>query len=109
MNLFDHQKKQLLEMCNKLMDDNCYYTQFRFLPTLKVGRFKRQIFDDLNFIQWIDQSTGLTFKQHWFEFCYTKLADKIFKKIEDKIQFLTDTWTGSPVDYLYEEFLKLKL
>ena len=59
-----------------------------------------------------------TFKIHWFEFCMTKLWIKInsllnHKTPEELMQMYNAFWDISneklhPVDYLYEEFKKLK-
>ena len=92
-------KTKLLEMCNKLfpkegiwfkiLDGQIYYS--------KNGKFPG-------------------FSIHWFEFAITHLCTKLFKdlKLYLKIDIMSYRGrlvqnTNHPVDYLYEEFKKLKL
>jgi hypothetical protein len=102
----DH-KVKLLEMCNKLFPEYC---KFEFFT------------DELRFLAF-ENDKYLTFI-HWFEFCLLHLSEKIYKtffKLGEK-----DNWYGCHlswainsmytqntnkvhlVDYLYEEFKKLK-
>lgn len=48
---------------------------------------------------------------HWFEFCHNHLSPKVFGagRYRERVQFYIDTFGGNPIDYLYEEFKKLKL
>lgn len=46
---------------------------------------------------------------HWFEFCFTYLIEKLSKNLDE--DYSLDDLLGynlHPIDYLYEEFLKLK-
>jgi hypothetical protein len=45
---------------------------------------------------------------HWFEFCHCYLLPKLITERNSKLQFYMDTFTGNPIEYLYEEFKKLK-
>ena len=109
----DH-KSKLLEMCKELFPEYVIYTA-----------------DNDGFIegeQWVgDQNMGEDrpvneFNIHWFEFCTTYLLDKLHP---DNDKQSKDNWSMDlsdkdyvilkiivrkkhPVDYLYEEFLKLK-
>lgn len=52
---------------------------------------------------------------HWFEFCMTHLATKIFNGLKLNLKIDISSYRGRiiqyeehPIDYLFEEFLKLK-
>jgi len=112
--LTEEHKSKLLEMCNKLFPD---YNEIILTKqkTLNFG-FK----DNKS-----HTSRIANMSIHWFEFCITKLPYKIFDSSkypsknagDDTVQYLCDmmdrqTWyikeAYHPVDYLYEEFKKLK-
>jgi hypothetical protein len=95
--LTEAHKSKLLEMCKEL------FPKYVIYPA-----------DDNGFIegeQWIgDQHLGEDrpvneFNIHWFEFCMTHLINKLEIEYASVI-VLTE---NHPVDYLYKEFLKLKL
>lgn len=108
--LTEEHKSKLLEMCKELFIES-----------------KPKI-DSNNIVSlWILDSEGLSegeynFKIHWFEFCMTYLMYKLsyeFSKIPNikgrsihiELWELNkgDYFKKHPVDYLYEEFKKLKL
>lgn len=85
-------KAKLLEMCNKL--------------------FKKEIHgltiqEDNGFLNYSDTSKTVDYDDriHWFEFCMTHLAEKIDCDLAHNIIYMKK----HPIDYLYEEFKKLKL
>ena len=108
--LTEEHKVKLLEMCKKLFPE---YTKIEFheIYNNETGNLYFEITNTGNII-------------HWFEFCLLHLSEKIYKtffKLGEK-----DNWYGCHlswainsiytqntnkvhlVDYLYEEFLKLK-
>lgn len=108
-------KERLLEMCNKLLDDNFEYTNFRFMPVVKKGFFKKEIIET-NFIQWISQANGNVTSIHWFELVCSKMfLEELSKTLEVKEKFNIKDFYGEsvfnqfvhPVDYLYERFQKI--
>lgn len=86
------QKEKLLEMCNKLfpkegiwikiLDEDIYYS--------KNGKFPG-------------------FKIHWFEFCYEHLLSRLNLSVYRYTRFKQEMGNIHIIDYLYEEFKKLKL
>lgn len=123
----DH-KSKLLEMCFKLLDDNQFFTEFRFLPVIKTGFFNKSSID-INFIQWINQTNGNIINIHWFEFCVNCLSRKLYLKLDKRkrAHFLFNNTKGIVIyhehsifnnyylyfekeyhliDYLYEVFKK---
>ena len=99
----DH-KSKLLEMCKELFPEYVIY------PADNDGFIEGE--------QWVgDQNMGEDrpvneFNIHWFEFCMTELRYKLnevqnkkYYRIEDVYQETTNIHS---VDYLYEEFKKLK-
>jgi hypothetical protein len=100
--LTEEHKKKLLEMCNKLFPKHC---KFEFFT------------EDLRFLN-EETDEFLTFI-HWFEFCMTHLQNQILivasnLNKSDVLEYeffskLTDSWYEShPINFLYEEFKKLK-
>ena len=99
----DHQDK-LQKMCEKLFPEYLFWSicnhQFIMLYIMKDDK-KSDIYI------------------HWFEFCMTHLAKKIFEKTNIQTNYISEEikkiiWNylsniNHPVDYLYEEFKKLKL
>lgn len=110
--LTEEQKSKLLEMCIKLFDDNQFYTEFRFMPELKVGFLNKETINT-DFIQWINQTNSKSISIHWFEFCIEYLSKKVFT-INNQIMSGYDYFINNmrytkkhPVDYLYEKFKEL--
>jgi len=104
--LTEYHKSKLLEMCTKLFPKNK-------LDSLQFGTLKFLI----NYYEKKDPNNSkITFggwdkiiEIHWFEFCMTHLCDKIFIHDESLNEFLlTFNVDKHPIDYLYEEFKKLK-
>lgn len=123
--LTEEHKSKLLEMCNKLFDlGDGVYTNFRFKPTHQFFLCKTK--ETENYIQWINDTNGKIEEIHWFEFCMTHLAEKILnpfplnpsRGLQDKFKNFfwktnlfamgLDHTVNHPVDFLYEEFKKLK-
>jgi hypothetical protein len=127
----DH-KDKLLEMCNELFPESKYWWEYEM-----YGRALKQDFNDvLAVAETLNPPINIGTKEkpwmqttsyyniHWFEFCLLHLSEKIYKsffKLGEK-----DNWYGCHlswaidsmytqntnkvhlVDYLYEEFKKLK-
>ena len=92
----DH-KSKLLEMCRILFPE---YPDLQFGVKEKHNWSKEYLVFGL---------TGNEPIIHWFEFCMTHLCDKVFIHDESLNEFLlTFNVDKHPVDYLYEEFKKLK-
>ena len=92
----DH-KSKLLEMCKELFPE---YPDLQFGVKEKHNWSKEYLVFGL---------TGNVPIIHWFEFCMTHLCDKVFIHDESLNEFLlTFNVDKHPVDYLYEEFKKLK-
>ena len=104
--LTEEQKDKLLEMCNTLF------------PEYDFSMFHNGLNNDLDeFIIDINHLNNTHYLSiHWFEFCMTHLAEKIFNQIddEDDIEYRQEfqntcliSKDQHPIDYLYSEFLKL--
>ena len=99
--LSEKQKENLLEMCKVLFPEYVIY------PADNDGFIEGE--------QWVgDQNMGEDrpvneFNIHWFEFCMTHLYSKIIKG-DYATQYQTSgmIFYKHPIDYLYEEFKKLK-
>ena len=97
--LTDLHKSKLLEMCKDLFPEI-------FVVTIQENGY-------LNY-----SDTGKTIdyedRFHWFEFCMTHLADKIFEdhdnfsNIKDGFITIFSIKDEHPIDYLYEQFKQLK-
>ena len=98
--LSDLQKSKLLEMCNDLFSQ--YYN---------IGFYSVQS----NTLQVSETKNSLVFI-HWFEFCITILANKIYDlqyslEVQDDMlggDYYEMIWNNHPVDFLYEQFKQLK-
>ena len=117
--LTENQKVKLLEMCrilfpeSKIKFNDDYYTQFD-LFIMSDDDWDDDCDDEMNSKDYVNC--------HWFEFCMTHLVNKI--QIQTNKNYLTSIcgsinlvasnnsdnnykW-NHPIDYLYEEFKKLK-
>ena len=104
----EKQKENLLEMCKEL------FPKYDF-------RINKPLFsnnESLSTVQFGKKSKTVYGKEiHWFEFCMTHLKDKLQDKLEkvNKLDYnyqmksYDSWWESHPIDYLYEEFKKLKL
>lgn len=95
-------KVKLLEMCKKLFKD--YYIIQLYDNKLTLVKKGKKGFPD--------ESCVIC----WFEFCFTKLYNalsllnsSISQDYLDNLWCITMKYKEHPVDYLYAEFLKLKL
>lgn len=95
-------KTKLLEMCKILFPE---YNDWKY------GSMKIAADDEL----WCRDKKNNHFEIHWFEFCSMYLAEKILdnssgdNETSDLGMFTCCFHGDHPVDYLYEEFKKLKL
>ena len=97
----DH-KSKLLEMCKELFPK---YKTIVFTEDHK--QFEEG--EDNNILLFFSGKTEIAPSIHWFEFCMTHLCDKVFIHDESLNEFLlTFNVDKHPIDYLYEEFKKLK-
>ena len=106
--LTQEHKSKLLEMCNKL------FPQYQEIDIEIEDNYE----GTQDYVQLI-KKCKITIYIHWFEFCMTHLQNQILVKASelnksDDLEYdffskLTDSWYEShPIDYLYEEFKKLK-
>lgn len=101
--LTEEQKNKLLEMCKALFPEWKAHS-------LITG--EQYVSDDSGEFSESDE----TFKIHWFEFCIMHLAAILYNKLDSSDREFTILYYGGmisqeaehPVDYLYEEFKKLK-
>lgn len=121
------QIEKLIEMCESL------FPQFKYNFYNDEDEEGGEIFG--NFLE-IQVSENKNTQIHWYEFCMTELAEKIFnpdptqiqrnikekmcdffwsqniwwseKFRNDKLEF-NDTWANHPVDYLFKEFKKQQM
>lgn len=122
INLTDDQKNKLLEMCETLSPNDTFSWEYEM-----YGKGLGQSFDDvLCVIHYLEKPIAtktegvfiehMSFNIHWFEFCMIDLVEKLlYKENEKQSQFYLTTLSYKrgvinihPVDYLYEEFNKLK-
>ena len=108
--LTDIQKDKLLEMTGKLFPK---YGEVQFLRSYMV---KDEDLTGSPYLRWYDNRSGkmILIEIHWFEFCMTYLKNKIldvvdYSEIEKFLMgCLFQCEMPHPVDYLYEQFKKLK-
>ena len=89
--LNDEQKARLLEMCKSLFPKYIItiHQTNNVIVSSKVEKFYEVI--------------------HWFEFCFKILSSKIINDNDELNNFKCMNFNKiHPVDYLYEQFLKLK-
>lgn len=93
----DHQDK-ILEMSSVLFSDY-EFIGLDIEPEYDGSEYYMKIFKD-------NQRELI----HWFEFCHNHLSSKVFgvDRYKERVQFYIDTFGGNPIDYLYQEFKKLK-
>jgi hypothetical protein len=103
------QKDMLLEMCKVLFSEYFYWkiSKKQFIKSYIIG-------NDTEIYKGQTPSLNI----HWFEFCMTYLSIAISKiknypaDLIDRNEFaksiIDEMYSQHPVDYLYEEFLKLK-
>ena len=102
--LTEQQESRLLEMCNKLFPSKS--KEFEWEYSLYMPGFLT--------LEYYDKKIIETMELHWFEFCMTYLADKIFKdhdnfsNIKDSFITIFSIKDEHPIDYLYEQFKQLK-
>ena len=108
--LTEQQESRLLEMCNKLFPSKS--KEFEWEYSLYMPGFLT--------IEYYDKKIIETMELHWFEFCMTKLVDKLYNSINytDSAEFNINLHVDlmldmvnfkiNPIDFLYKEFLKTK-
>ena len=90
--LTEEHKSKLLEICRELFPE---YSKIQF----------QDIYNNETGNLYFDNVTiGITI--HWFEFCITHLAEKLV--VDYGASYYEMTHNYHPIDYLYEEFKKLK-
>jgi hypothetical protein len=103
--LTQEHKSKLLEMCNKL------FPQYQEIDIEIEDNYE----GTQDYVQLI-KKCKITIYIHWFEFCMTHLVKKLKVRpsLLENRAWSTLELTGSkfrlnhPIDYLYEEFKKLK-
>lgn len=100
-------KSKLLEMCKVLFPK---YNHWKF-GSMKISA---------DYELWFYDENNKNYEIHWFEFCMTHLADKIFKyffvnrdghymRLYNSINnCIEESEYNHPIDYLYAQFKKLK-
>lgn len=125
--LTEEHKTRLLEMCSVLFPEvNCYWEYEMY------GRSLKQDFNSVLAVYYKDKNAYkqnlFDFNIHWFEFCITEIVNELsWKNIKTDIladceyedfrmklitNIFRDKLTTEKfhiIDYLYEEFKKLKL
>ena len=114
--LTENHKSKLLEMCKVLFPEYTTIPNDKNPKFLTINWFTKQGY----FIHLMDDDDLKENKMiHWFEFVMTHLPEKIFKNPKGNFQGINGRpyWCEKvaesfakvhPVDYLYEEFKKLK-
>jgi len=97
--LTEKHKSKLLEICKVLFPE---YTNIYTGQNNYDDKFDGYIC----FEKTIPLISNIINEIHWFEFCVTKLAPKICKS--DGIAFSFSDGEYNPINFLYEEFEKLK-
>ena len=120
--LTEEHKSKLLEMCKVLFPEYTTIPNDKNPKFLTINWFTKQGY----FIHLMDDDLKENKMIHWFEFCMTHLCVKIYNLIDKyNNDLFINMFHGSilsfthfkesgdfvaihPVDYLYEEFKKLK-
>jgi hypothetical protein len=125
--LTEEHKSKLLEMCNKLFPE---YGDVQLLKSYCATEYDAT---GSPYLRWYipfehnGKKTTKLIKIHWFEFCMTHLVEKLIEVINEYESKLSDSKREKffieifepyellmsikdkhPIDYLYEEFKKLK-
>lgn len=103
INLSKKQKDKLIEMCKALFPEYHYVGWYITEDELSY-RTKEFRFNLLHFIKNGNEGSMI----HWFEFCMTHLLAKLADSITDLYNYEGLSLSEHPVDYLYQEFKKLK-
>ena len=122
--LTEKHKSKLLEMCKILFPEQEFYWEYEM-----YGRGLKEDFNDVLQVYFKDKeawkSNLFPFNIHWFEFCMTHLIEKLLFINSNNDIFVENSFNklslfkgiifdedenhnNHPVDYLYEEFIKLK-
>jgi len=104
--LTEEHKEKLLEMCKVL------FPKYTFIEWNLLGKKAW----DAGYLKYYKDSDKYASFIHWFEFCSIHLCEKILKPNINKMEFFWETNFYAtlskehkhPIDYLYEEFKKLK-
>ena len=100
--LTENHKSKLLEMCKVLFPEYTTIPNDKNPKFLTINWFTKQGY----FIHLMDDDDLKENKMiHWFEFCHEYLVEKI---LGDYNLIFCGPNRKHPVDYLYEEFKKLK-
>lgn len=110
----DH-KSKLLEMCKKLFPE---YNFINFQESSLMGAWGYD-FNNICLSKKSNDLYDIEINIHWFEFCMTHLANKMIElgelpNFNNKLDYeffsilQSSWWESHPIDYLYEEFKKLK-
>lgn len=109
LKLTKEQENKLLEMAEKLFPEYFFDEEGEDYYIDEDGI--------INFLIPIKENEYKCGEIHWFEFCMTYLAEKIIPAFCDMEKMYSgimgndesDCFKKHPIDYLYEEFKKLKL
>ena len=101
LTLNQKQKEKLLKMCKALFPEYSIKTKLSVCGNILFGNG-------------IDKKS--TLKIHWFEFCITHLATILYNKLDSPYRGFSILYyrgmiaqeAKHPIDYLYDEFKKLK-
>jgi hypothetical protein len=122
LTLTKEQREKLLEMCNKLFPEYKWTYEYSCSLGAHDYDFDNLVYSELNEKDHLYKGQGI----HWFEFVMGELTNKLYKlffttlvnknlllSINPKVYFVHPLLhhnhkTLHPVDYLYENFKKLK-
>ncbi len=111
--LTEEHMSKLIEMCQVLFPE---YKYCRFVES-KFSEYEEGKYEYLSFFNnMLFGITDTNVKIHWFEFCMTHLATILYNKLDSPQRGFTILYyrgmilqeADHPVNYLYEEFKKLK-
>lgn len=106
-------KSKLLEMCKTLFPNYVWSTNqigLGYENYVIASEWHNQAYNEIQQYNSIIPLPKTLFSIHWFEFCLTHLS----KRLLNPNDFMFYQTTGNfnylhPVDYLYQQFIKLKL
>ena len=123
--LTEEHKSKLLEMCKNLFPEQEFYWEYEM-----YGRGLKEDFNDVLQVYFKDKEAWkrnlFPFNIHWFEFCFLHIFPKVQQIFNanqlSNFYYVTFGYTKKsngnkdwgaerfihPIDYLYEEFKKLK-